>query len=87
MHQQPEECPREPKSVRERSWYRGLNRRFSLLQILLDDPQYIDAGTMIWKAHYTRSEKVYFSGVIRLWPKDADSRVFASDVAHSGAGS
>jgi len=54
---------------------------------LLDDPQYIDAGTMIWKAHYTRSEKVYFSGVIRPWPKDAGSRVFASDVAHSGAGS
>jgi hypothetical protein len=64
-----------------------LNGRFSLLQIFSDDPQYIDTGTMIWKAHYTRSEKVYFSGVIRVWPKNVAGRVFASGVVHSVAGS
>jgi hypothetical protein len=64
-----------------------LSGRFSLLQILPDDPQYIDAGTMILRAHYTRSEKVYFSGVIRVWPKDEAGRVFANGVAHFTAGS
>jgi hypothetical protein len=64
-----------------------LNRRFSLLQILPDDPEYIDAGTMNWKAHDTRSGKVYFSGEIRVWPKVAAGRAFANGLMCFVAGS
>jgi hypothetical protein len=64
-----------------------LNGRFSPLQILPDDPEYIDAGTMIWKAHDARSGKVYFSGGIRVWPKVAAGRAFASGVMVVAAGS
>jgi hypothetical protein len=64
-----------------------LSGRFSLLQILSDDPEYIDVGTMILKVHDTRSGKVYFSGEIRIWPKVSAVRAFAGGGTGVVAGS